>query len=304
MAHEIALDDRDKIPNYGKPLFVPFTVVTLPKIHVFGIRLYTKGYGGMKIYRDIINLKDERVFGPGRERQIGRLPDKSESAGRPPNEAAVKAATRTGADQPIDAGIVQDVRLLTYVVPTEAGTSEKKALRLEIPLVGGGMERRIEAARSMLGTELSSADLLKRWSYVDAFGITKGKGIQGPVTRQGIKRKQHKSRKSVRAVGVLGAWHPHDVTYTVPRAGQMGYHRRPLLNLRVLKVLNSSADDINPKGGFNRFGLVNADYALIKGSLPGPTKRPILIRNAVRKTAAVKGLKVMSMSVGGVKVDA
>ena len=303
MAHEIALDDRDKIPNYGKPLFVPFTVVTLPKIHVFGVRLYGKGYGGMKIYSDILNLKDERVFGKGRERPAGRLPDKS--ADRQPKEAGVAGqGTAQPAGRQMDAGAVQDVRLLTYVVPAEAGTSEKKAVRLEIPMVGGAMEKRIEVARSMIGTELSSADLLKRWPYVDAFWVTKGKGIEGPVTRQGIKRKQHKSRKSVRAVGVLGAWHPHDVTYTVPRAGQMGYHRRPILNLRVLKVLNSSSDDINPKSGFNKFGLVGSDYALIKGSLPGPTKRPILIRSAVRKRTAGKDLKVMSMSVGGVKVDA
>ena len=40
--------------------------------------------------------------------------------------------------------------------------------------------------------------------------------------------------------------------------------------------------EINPKGGFLNYGLVRGTYALLHGSLPGPTKRLIRFRKAVR----------------------
>src|SRR3972149_2252191 len=58
---------------------------------------------------------------------------------------------------------------------------------------------------------------------IDAVAITKGKGWEGPITRWGVKKKQHKSRKSVREVGSLGPISPASIMYTVPRAGQRGF---------------------------------------------------------------------------------
>jgi large subunit ribosomal protein L3 len=79
---------------------------------------------------------------------------------------------------------------------------------------------------------------------VDTIAITKGKGIQGPVKRWGIKRLPHKSRKTVRGVGSIGPWTPGTVMYSVPRAGQMGFHQRTEYNKQILKI----GDDI-----INRF---------------------------------------------------
>ena len=41
--------------------------------------------------------------------------------------------------------------------------------------------------------------------------------------QMGRKRKQHKSRKTVREIGSLGPISPQSVMYTVPRAGQTGF---------------------------------------------------------------------------------
>ena len=41
-------------------------------------------------------------------------------------------------------------------------------------------------------------------------------------------------------------------------------------------------DEINPKGGFLNYGLIRGNYALLHGSLPGPSKRLIRFRKAVR----------------------
>src|SRR5579883_1085157 len=42
MIHAIVVDDREKTPNFGKPTFNPATVVSLPDIHVYGVRAYTR----------------------------------------------------------------------------------------------------------------------------------------------------------------------------------------------------------------------------------------------------------------------
>ena len=83
-----------------------------------------------------------------------------------------------------------------------------------------------------------------------------GKGIEGPVTRFGVKRKQHKSRKSVRAVGTLGPISPAVVMYTVPRQGQRGFHQRTEYNKRILIISDTEKDaenSINPPGRLQTF---------------------------------------------------
>jgi len=38
---------------------------------------------------------------------------------------------------------------------------------------------------------------------------------------------------------------------------------------------------VNPLGGFPRFGLVNEDFVMIKGSCPGVAKRVVTLRKAL-----------------------
>ena len=64
--------------------------------------------------------------------------------------------------------------------------------------------------------------------------------------------------------------------------GQMGYQQRTEFNKRILKI-SENPEEINPDGGFLHYGLVRGKYALIKGSIPGPTKRLIRIRPAIRQ---------------------
>ncbi len=128
-------------------------------------------------------------------------------------------------------------------------------------------------------------------------GVTKGHGYEGPVTRMGIKRKQHKSRKSVRAVGVIGPWHPAAVMYTVARAGQHGFHQRTETGKRILSISNAKDAPITPKGGFEHFGELNTDYALVRGSVPGTNRRVVVVRHPTRphpkaKTAPVQVLEI------------
>src|SRR2546426_5427688 len=44
--HAITTDDREKTPNFGKPLFNPATVLAIPEAEVVGVRLYARENGG------------------------------------------------------------------------------------------------------------------------------------------------------------------------------------------------------------------------------------------------------------------
>jgi large subunit ribosomal protein L3 len=244
-AHVITVDDRAKTPNFGKPLFNLSSVITVPEAQVVGLRLYSHENG-----------------------QDMALAD-------------VKEGGQTTSDK-LPLARARRVVALVSSVPRDVGLSQKKPILTEIGISGGDLKSQAEFALSLIGKKVKFTDTFKAGMYVDVLGITKGKGFEGPVTRFGIKRKQHKSRKSVRAVGVIGPWHPAAVMYTVARAGQMGFHQRTESGKRILLVGNASANPITPPGDFEHFGRVGGDYAVVRGSVPGPARRFVVVRMRAR----------------------
>ncbi len=243
--HVITVDDRAKTPNFGKPLFNLSSVLTLPDAQVVGLRLYGHENGHDMAIAD------------------------------------VKQPAKTTVDKlPLDR--TSRVAAVVSSVPNEVGLSQKKPVSLEVGVSGGDAKSQAEHVLGLLGKKVKFTDVFKAGMYVDVLGITKGKGYEGPVTRFGVKRKQHKSRKSVRAVGVIGPWHPAAVMYTIARAGQMGFHQRTETGKRILMVGNASANPITPPGSFAHFGNVGGDYAVVRGSVPGPASRFVMVRLRAR----------------------
>ncbi len=69
--------------------------------------------------------------------------------------------------------------------------------------------------------------------------------------------------------------------YSIPRAGQTGYHQRIEFNKRILKI-GKDGKEVTVKGGFVRYGEINGPYMLISGSIPGTEKRQIRLRVPAR----------------------
>jgi large subunit ribosomal protein L3 len=169
--------------------------------------------------------------------------------------------------------------------PNSASLSQKKPFVWEIPIGGKDTKSKIDYVVNNFGKQVNIKDVFEAGQFIDISAITRGKGVEGPITRFGVKRKQHKSRKSVRALGTLGPISPAVVTYTVPRQGQRGFHQRTEYNKRILIISNSDKDGdfkINPKGGFEHYGLVKNDYIIVKGSVAGVPKRLIKMRFPIR----------------------
>ncbi|MDA4128313.1 MAG: 50S ribosomal protein L3 [Thaumarchaeota archaeon] len=273
--HAITIDDREKTPNFGKPLFNPATVLAAPEAEVVGVRLYRREWGADWAMTET------------------HAPDGKSGSKRG------KGAPRSLEAWKEKLGGVARITGIVSVTPKDVGLSQKNPIKFEMGVGGGDIKSQFDYLTSLIGKRVKFSEIFKPGMYVDVLGITKGKGFEGPVTRFGVKRKQHKSRKSVRAVGVIGPWHPAAVMYTVPRAGQKGFQQRTESGKRILLIGNGKEKPITPAGGFLHFGNVNGDYAVLKGSVPGSPRRFVLVRYAARpKVRKIAPPQVVQISPG------
>jgi len=262
--HVLTIDDREKTPNFGKQLLNPATVIVTPAVRVIGIRGYKKDLYGQHAIFDIY-AKD--------------LPKEL------PRKFDTKTSDESFATAEGMLGSASAVIAIVAVSPNSVGLSQKTPFVFEMAVSGKDARSQYDYVKRVLGREVTANEIFQVGQNIDVFGITRGKGIEGPVTRFGIKRKQHKSRKSVRAVGTLGPISPAVVMYTVARQGQRGFHQRTEYNKRILVMSNTEKDgqnSINPSGGFKHFGLVKGDYIIVRGSVPGVPKRLIKMRHPIR----------------------
>jgi large subunit ribosomal protein L3 len=81
------------------------------------------------------------------------------------------------------------------------------------------------------------------------------------------------------------------VLYTVPHAGQMGFNYRTERNKRILKVYEKGETaNLTKNGGFNNYGVINGAAILLDGSIPGPAKRLVRIKES-SGSINTKGIK-------------
>jgi large subunit ribosomal protein L3 len=263
MMNVVTIDDRDRTPNFGKQLANPSTLLATPPLTIIGIRGYRIDYSGRHVMFDIASQDTSR--------------DQKKKVRQGSSEEAMSKV-----EGYLDS--ITYVYVLVSVSPKDAGLSQKKPYVFEIQLTGGDTKQNFEYAKSIMGKKIKVTDIFRTGQSIDVAGITRGKGVEGPITRFGVKKKQHKSRKSVRAVGTLGPISPAVVMFTVPRQGQRGFHQRIEYNKRILLIGNTSEEglDINRKGGFKHFGALNGDFIVVRGSIPGVPKRLVKLRMPIR----------------------
>ena len=260
MTHAFVVDKRAKSTTSGMEVQTPVTVVEVPPMKIAAVRFYESDILGLRTAgevwaADVDPLLDRRVNVPKRA-----APDFSR----------------------FDNIDVDDVRVLAYTQPKlVSGVPKKVPDLMELRIGGGSISERIEYAKTILGTEVTVTDFAPEGAIIDVIAITKGKGFQGATKRWGIKLLSHRNSKHRRGIGNLGPKRPGYVRSTVPLPGQMGYHQRTELNKKIIKV-GTDGKEVSPKGGFNNYGEVRNTYVLIKGSVPGPTKRLIRFRDATR----------------------
>lgn len=267
MTHAMVTDTDKNSPTNGMEVATAVTVLEVPPIVVMGIRAYEKTSRGLKVLTEIIadNLDEEL----SRKISLPKKYNKSEAI------AKIKDTLE----------FTEDIKLLIHTNPKVTSVPKKKPEIFECAIGGTSPEEKLNAALELLGNEVKASEIFNEGQFVDSIATTKGKGFQGVVKRWGIRIQYGKAYRSGkgRHVGSIGPWTPSRTMWTVAQAGQMGYHKRTEFNKKILKIASAEeVDQINPDGGFIKYGLVKNDYILIKGSIPGPTKRLIILRKAMR----------------------
>lgn len=147
-------------------------------------------------------------------------------------------------------------------------------------------KRFVKEIRNMEGFELGQevkADIFKSGELVDITGISKGKGFAGTIKRhnQHIGPKSHGGgggSKPVRQTGSLGDISGNKVVKGMTMPGHMGNVQRTIQNLLIV--------DVNTKEG----------YILVKGSIPGPNKGYVVIKQSVKNLSNKEEIKLVNFS--------
>ena len=271
MTHALVTDTDKNSPTNGMEVFTPVTVLEVPPVVVMGIRAYEKTSRGLKVITEVLadNLDQEL----SRKISLPKEYNKSEAI------AKIQGALEN----------TEEIRVLVHTNPKVTSVPKKKPDIFECGIGGANPEEKLNTALELLGNEVKASEIFNEGEFVDAIATTKGKGFQGVVKRWGIRIQYGKAVRAGkgRHVGSIGPWTPRRTMWTVAQAGQMGYHKRTEFNKKVLKIGDvSEVDAVNPDGGFIRYGLVKNDYVLVKGSVPGPTKRLVILRQAIRPKKA------------------
>ena len=260
----VSIDDREHVPNHGKQVVTIGTVIATPPLVIIGVRGYAEDVNGKHAIFDVFT-KDA----PKNVEKLIKI--------KPEDNDVVEAEKHLKK--------IKELYAIVSITPRLVGLEQKIPYIFEVGVKGGDVEKQFAFVKDLFGKEVKIDQVFENGTYVDTAAITKGKGWQGVIYRWGAKRKQHKSRKSVREIGSLGPISPQNVMYTVPRAGQTGFHQRIEYNKRIMVMSNTDKEEfkINPDGGYKHFGNVNGDYVIVKGSVPGTYRRLIKLRKQIRK---------------------
>ncbi len=278
MTHVIAKDTYKHSLAHNQSVHLPVTVLDCPPLTVFGIRAYVKGYGGPEVLTD--------VFADKLDKDLAR------------SMSIPKDLKNTDDIKKVDENLstITEFFLLVHTQPRKSGIRKKKPEITEIA-IGGDVKAQWAYAKGILGKEISIRDVFKDMELIDAIAVTKGKGFQGQVKRWGVKmqKRKHKRGGHMRHVGAIGKRGLHNLSWLVPMPGKMGFHNRVDVNKLIIKM-GEKGEEINPKGGFVNYGLVKGSYVLVKGSVPGPRKRAIGIRKAIRPPKKVHSYSIEAVS--------
>ena len=250
-------DNTNDSMTKGKNIAVPSTILECPGMKIYSVRFYKDN----KLVTEVLSENFDKEL-----KRAVKLPGKKD--GKKIDD--VKSQE------------YNDVKVICYSLVKKTGLKKKPDLS-EIG-IKGSLEEKMHFIKEKIGKEISIIDVFGKGELVDLRGLTKGKGLSGPVRRFGIQLKNQKSEKGRRRPGSLGPWHPARVIFRVPMAGQLGMFTRVVYNNKILDLGKSEGKFKNIKN----YGDVKTDYIIVKGSVQGPAKRQLLITAPLRETKKTK----------------
>jgi large subunit ribosomal protein L3 len=248
MASAYVKDDTADSMTKGKKIVIPVTILEAPSMKIFSVRFYKN----VKVAKDVLAESLDKEL-----KKRVKIPKTAKKA----DDFSEK---------------FEDVRVLCYSIVKK--TNIKKTPDLSEIAIGGDYEDKIKFVKENLNKEISVSNIFEKGNLVDFRGLTKGKGLQGPVRRFGITLKAHKSEKG-RRKATLGSFHPGRVTRRAPLAGQLGMFTRVSYNNKIIDMGKSE----NKFNDIKNFGDIRTDYLVVTGSIQGTAKN-LLVTTSLRPT--------------------
>ncbi len=264
MVSILVKDNTPDSMSKGKNIVIPATILECPSLKIFSVRFYKNGIVSNEI---ILEKLDKEL-----KRNI-KIPKKTNKKISELNLEKIKED-------------YDDIKIIAYSQVKKTGLKKTPDLS-EIGL-GGNLEDKFNFVKENLEKEISVLNVFDKGQLVDLRGLTKGKGLCGPVKRFGITLKQSKSEKGRRRPGSLGPWHPARVTFRVPQAGQLGMFTRSVYNNQILEIGSKENSKSKKLENIKNFGNIKTDYIIVKGSVQGSAKRQLIITHPLRETKKQK----------------
>ncbi|KAJ2993711.1 60S ribosomal protein L3 [Globomyces sp. JEL0801] len=291
MTHIVRDLDRPGAKMHKKEIVEAVTIIETPPVVVVGVVGYVETPRGLRslatvwaehLSEDIIR-RFYKNFYRSKKKAFTKYVKKYADGAKPIEQQLAR--------------IVKYCQVVRVIVHTQVRklnlAGQKKAHIMEVQLNGGSVADKVQWAKEHFEKEISASSLFEQDEMIDVIGVTKGHGFTGVTARWGTKKLPRKTHKGLRKVACIGAWHPSRVKYSIPRAGQDGYHHRTEMNKKVYRIgkaedkgnastdFDLTAKSITPMGGFPHYGVVNQDWIMIKGSCPGIRKRAVTLRKTL-----------------------
>lgn len=291
MTHVIREVDRPNSKAHKRESCEPVSIIETPPMVTVGMVGYTKTYRGLRsLYTVFAENLSEEVLRRFYRKWYGCKA-----------KAFSKYKNRYAKNHELEVEL-EDIKKHCSVVRVICHTQvskiknirQKKSNLMEIQVNGGNISDKVNYAVNIFEKPVPVCTIFQVNEMIDVIGITKGKGTNGVISRFGVTRLPRKTHRGLRKVACVGAWHPSAVKWTVARAGQKGFHHRTEINKKVYRIgiagqpshrastkYDVTDKGISPLGGFPRYGNVKEDFILLKGSVPGPVRRSITLRQSL-----------------------
>eukprot|EP00999_Lentomonas_sp_LEN2_P002690 NODE_564_length_1362_cov_103.246154_g527_i0.p1 GENE.NODE_564_length_1362_cov_103.246154_g527_i0~~NODE_564_length_1362_cov_103.246154_g527_i0.p1 ORF type:complete len:402 (+),score=125.32 NODE_564_length_1362_cov_103.246154_g527_i0:67-1272(+) len=292
MTHIVRELDRPGSKNHKKEIVEPVSIVETPPMIVVGVTGYSKTPRGLRCLATVWahHLSDGFKRAYYKNWYKSKKKAFKKYSGQYDQESKVgKKLERDLANLKRNADCI---RVVAHSQMNKLRTGQKKAHIMEIQVNGGDASAKVDFAQGLFEKSITVDQVFQQSEMCDAIAVTTGHGYEGVTHRWGVTRLPRKTHRGLRKVACVGAWHPSRVSYSVARAGQNGFHHRTEINKKIYKMAKGikedkgnatcdadiTAKEITPMGGFPRYGRVRNEFLMLKGSVPGPLKRPLTLR--------------------------
>ena len=277
-----------KLPKDG--VLEPVTIVETPAMVVAGFVGYKKTPKGL---RQVTTVFAEHISDEFKRRYCKRWYKscKRQFAVHTEKFNETKTKTRREKQLKMMKKVCDVIRVIAHTQMALVPLKQKKAEVMEIQVNGGSVADKVDFAYGLLEKQITVDNVFGQDECIDICSVTKGHGYNGVIKRFGVRHLPRKTHRGLRKVAGIGAWHPARVSWTVARAGQMGFFKRTETNKKIYRLgvkenrnakteFDITEKDITPMGGFPHYGIVKNDFLMIKGTVGGVRRRVISMRKA------------------------